>query len=219
MLDYPGLYIDSVSCSFSGRLVLNGVFLQCQVGEVVGLLGRNGAGKSTLLKIIFGHQRADHKHLKLDGHLLLRKGYQTGDISYLPQHQFLPDHLKLTFLIDLYVSKYREELLAIAFIKDNLNKSFVELSGGMKRLVEALLIIYGDARFVLLDEPFSQLAPLIAEEIQAHIRRFAAAKGFIITDHYYERILEISSKVVLIHNGANYPIRSKDDLQLHGYIP
>lgn len=213
------LYIDSVARSFGGHRVLSGVHLQCKVGEIVGLLGRNGSGKSTLLKIVFGSQRVDHKHIKLNGELLRGKGYATGEIAYLPQDFFLPKQLKISFLIDLYANKYRQELLAIPVIKDNLKRKLKDLSGGNRRLVEGLLIVYSDATFVLLDEPFSQVAPLLIEQLQEHIRRFSPLKGFIVTDHYYGRILEISSRVILIHNGCNYRVDGEDDLVTHGYLP
>jgi ABC-type lipopolysaccharide export system ATPase subunit len=109
-------------------------------------------------------------------------------------------------------------LLSTAVIKDNLNVQLIELSGGNRRLVEALLLIYSDAKYVLLDEPFSQLAPLIVDELKSHILKFKDKKGFIITDHYYRQILEVSTRVVLIHNGCNYQINTEEDLVLHGYL-
>ncbi|TCD10608.1 ATP-binding cassette domain-containing protein [Pedobacter frigidisoli] len=46
----PELYVDSVNHWFGDREILSSVYLNCKIGEVVGLLGRNGCGKSTLLK-------------------------------------------------------------------------------------------------------------------------------------------------------------------------
>ncbi len=48
------LEVDSVMISFDDRNVLNGCYLRCETGDIIGILGRNGCGKSTLLKIIFG---------------------------------------------------------------------------------------------------------------------------------------------------------------------
>ena len=52
------LKVDSVQLDYNGRKILQGIYLDCQENEVVGLLGRNGCGKSSLLKIIFGTQLA-----------------------------------------------------------------------------------------------------------------------------------------------------------------
>ncbi len=212
------LFIDSVDHWYGKNHVLNNIFLSCKVGEVVGLLGRNGSGKSTLLKIIFGSIKPHHKHLKVNGEYQL-KGYLTKNITYLPQGYFIPQYLTIDILVKLYTSVYQKQLLDIDVIKSNLNEQIGNLSGGQRRLVEALLIIYSDAQFVLLDEPFSQLAPLISEELKIHIKSLKSQKGFIITDHYYEQILDVSSRIILIHNGSNYKINSEDDLRLYNYLP
>lgn len=212
------LYIDSVDHRYGDRNVLNGVYLTCKVGEKVGLLGRNGSGKSTLLKIIFGSIIPHYKHLKVNDEWVER-GFLSRQISYLPQGFFIPPYLKIKALVKLYTNKYSDQLLQLDVIKLNLNKKIVDLSGGNRRLVEALLIIYSDSPFILLDEPFSQLAPLVVDELKLHIRKFKDVKGFILTDHHYRQILEIADRVVLLHHGSNYVINHEDDLRLYGYLP
>ncbi|KQR70347.1 ATP-binding cassette domain-containing protein [Pedobacter sp. Leaf176] len=212
------LFIDSVTQQFNQRAILNGVFLNCKVGEVVGLLGRNGSGKSTLLKIIFGTVKPDFKYLKLNEELI-SKGYLSGKITYLPQDKFIPNKLTLGKAIETFCKNYSHQLLEIEFVANNLNKKFRDFSGGEVRLLEALIIMYSDAEFVLLDEPFSQLAPLLIDEIKRHINKLKPYKGFIITDHYYKSILDVSDRIVLLHNGCNYKINDLDDLILHGYLP
>jgi len=212
------LYIDSVNHRFGDIELLSSVYLNCKVGEVVGLLGRNGSGKSTLLKIIFGAITPRYKHLKIDGVITL-KPYLTGKVAYLPQNYFIPHHLRLINLVDVFTKTYRDQLLAVEVIKNNLTMRLGNLSGGNRRLVEALLIIYSDAKYVLLDEPFSQLGPLMIEELKAHIKIFKHQKGFIITDHYYQQILSASTRVVLLNQACNYTINNEDDLILNGYLP
>lgn len=212
------LYIDSVAHRYGSNQIINNVYIKCEVGEVVGLLGRNGSGKSTLLKIIFGSINPQYKHLKVNDNLI-NKGYRTGQISYLPQGNFIPAKMKLETLLKLFTNKYQTELLQIDLIRENLDVPLINLSGGQARLVESLLILYGDSHFVLLDEPFSQLAPLISEELKGHIQKLKSVKGFIITDHHYQQIIDISSRIVLLHNGGNYNIKTIDDLRIHGYLP
>jgi len=212
------LSIDSVTHRFNEKTTLNGVYLNCRMGEVVGLLGRNGSGKSTLLKAIFGSLNVDFKHLKVNGEIF-SKGYLSGKIAYLTQHHFIPNKLKLKDAIEFFCTSHKEAVVQIPFIAENLKKQFRDFSGGENRLLEALIIIYSDADFVLLDEPFSQLAPLLVDEVKQHINQMRAFKGFIVTDHYYRSILDISDRVVLLHNGCNYKIDGSDDLILHGYLP
>ncbi|RNL55698.1 ATP-binding cassette domain-containing protein [Pedobacter jejuensis] len=213
-----GLIIDSVTKQFNQQAILNGVFFNCKISEVVGLLGRNGSGKSTLLKIIFGTVNADFKHLKLDDKLI-SKGYLSRNISYLPQDNFIPINLSVLQAIEIFCNTHRNDLLNIQFVADNLQTKFKDFSGGERRLLEALIIIYSDAEYVLLDEPFSQLAPLLVDELKQHINKIKSFKGFIITDHYYQSILDTSDRIILLHNGCNYQIQNTDDLILHGYLP
>lgn len=215
---FQELYVDSVSHYYGNKLILNNAYIKCNIGEIIGLLGRNGSGKSTLLKIIYGSLTPQFKHLKLNGEII-KKPYLTNKISYLPQDFFLPKYMRVKELVNLYSSTYKEELLSINTIKKHLYDKVGDLSGGERRLIECLLIIYSNSTFVLLDEPFSQVSPLIIKEIQSHILKFKSKKGFIITDHYYEQILDISTRIVLLHNGANYAVKCVDDLKLHGYLP
>ncbi|MFC4211175.1 ATP-binding cassette domain-containing protein [Pedobacter lithocola] len=214
----PGLFIDSVTKQFNQQAILNGVFINCKIGEVVGLLGRNGSGKSTLLKIIFGTVNPDFKHLKLDDKLI-SKGYLSKNISYLPQDNFIPMNLSVLQAIEMLCNTHRKDLLNTSFVSNNLNKKLRDFSGGECRLLEVLITIYCDAEYVLLDEPFSQLAPLLVDEIKIHIEKMKSLKGFIITDHYFQSILDISDRIILLHNGCNYQIQNRDDLILHGYLP
>lgn len=218
MFNMQELSIDSVAHKFNQQAILNGVFINCKIGEVVGLLGRNGSGKSTLLKIIFGAINPDFKHLKLNDKLI-SKGYLSAKVCYLPQDNFIPNKLTVKSAIELFCKKYKKELLEIRFVADNLKRRFRDFSGGESRLLEALIIIYSDAEFILLDEPFSQLAPLLTDKLKQHINKLKPHKGFIITDHYYKSTLDISDRIVLLHNGCNYKINDVDDLILHGYLP
>ncbi|WP_316832025.1 ATP-binding cassette domain-containing protein [Pedobacter aquatilis] len=214
----PELFIDSVTHQFNQQKVLNGVFISCKTGEIVGLLGRNGTGKSTLLKIIFGSLKADFKHLRINNQVI-NKSYKSGKIAYLPQDNFIPPKLSVEAAIEIFCKHHKQKILEIEFVAQNLKKRFRDFSGGESRLLEALIVIYSDADFILLDEPFSQLAPLLAEEIKLHINKLKPDKGFIITDHYYQSILDTADRIILLHNGANYQVNSADDLILHGYLP
>lgn len=211
------LSIASVNQFFADREVLSSVYLNCKIGEVVGLLGRNGSGKSTLLQIIFGSIKANFKHLNINNKVY-QKGYQSKNLSYLPQDNFIPDRITVLQAVDTFCRKQKAELKQIDFVTNHLSAKFYNLSGGERRFMECLLMIYSDTEFILLDEPFSQLSPLWIEELKKHINKAKAKKGFIITDHYYQSILDISDRVVLLHKKCNYTINNADDLVTHGYL-
>lgn len=212
------LSIDSVNQSFADREVLSSVYLNCKIGEIVGLLGRNGSGKSTLLKIIFGSVKANFKYLSINNKVY-DKGYLSRNLSYLPQDNFIPNQITVLQAINTFCKKQQTELKQIDFVANHLKAKFYNLSGGERRFMECLLMIYSDTEYILLDEPFSQLSPLWIEELKKHINKKKAGKSFIITDHYYQSILDISDRIVLLHNRCNYTINNEDDLITHGYLP
>lgn len=214
-----GLYVDSVLKSFGDKQVLTDIFVSCQPGEIIGLLGRNGSGKSTLLKIIFGSLRADYKFVKVEDKRITGLRDRKNLISYLPQHHFLPDHVKINTAIALFCTKENAALIIDHHLmKPLLKKRSKQLSGGERRLVEIFLIIYSNAKYVLIDEPFNGLAPVYKEDVKELIRSQSAEKGFIITDHDYRNILDIATRILLVHDGGTKEIDDNEELKYWGYI-
>ena len=80
------------------------------------------------------------------------------------------------------------------------------------------MILNSDAEFCVLDEPFSNIAPIYDEKIRAMIQEQKARKGIIITDHVYEEILRVADDLFLLRDGFTYQIHSRDDLVRLGYI-
>jgi ABC-type multidrug transport system ATPase subunit len=214
------LHVDSVIKNFDTKQVLTDVFISCQKGEIIGLLGRNGTGKSTLLKIIFGSLKADRKFVKVGGKISTGLFDNRKLIKYLPQDNFLPDHVKVKTIIKLFCDKERAELLKKHdLIIPMLNKRSKQLSGGEKRLLEILLIVFSNSAYTLIDEPFNGVAPVYKEEIKDLIKKQSNDKGFIVTDHDYRNILDLATRIVIIHDGGTREINSKDELIYWGYIP
>jgi ABC-type multidrug transport system ATPase subunit len=214
------MQIDSVMKSFGTKQVLTDVFLRCTEGEIIGLLGRNGSGKSTLLKIIFGSLNADQKFVKIGGKINNGIYNNRNLVKYLPQHYFLPNHIKVNTIISLFCDNENGALIKKnEWIKPMLGKKSHQLSGGEKRLLEILLIIYSNARYVMIDEPFNGIAPIYKEEIKNRIKEQSKYKGFIITDHDYWNILDLSTKIILMHDGGTKEIKDVRDLEFWGYIP
>ncbi len=214
-----GLYVDSVAKDFGLRQVLSDVFITCKQGEIIGLLGRNGSGKSTLLKIIFGSLKADHKFVKVDDKHI-RSLYDSRNlIQYLPQDSFLPNHVTIKKIISIFCElEQAVQLFEIELVKPFLNQKSNQLSGGERRLIEILILLYSKAKYVLLDEPFNGLAPLHIEIIKNHIKELATKKGFIISDHNYNSVLAISTSIILLHEGGTKKIKDHQELVHFGYL-
>lgn len=213
------LEADSILFDIEGRRILSDIYLSCEKGQVVGLLGRNGSGKSSLLKIIFGMLRAQSQSVRFDGSYVKIPYAQKGLLQYLPQHNLLPDKLKIKSAINLFVDlRMIEKVLDIPLIKRNCSKRANEISGGERRFIETLMILYSQSHFVLLDEPFSHLSPVLMEELIPLIRAQSKEKGIVITDHLYQHILDISNVTYLIQNAVMRKIQNKKELAEYGYL-
>jgi ABC-type lipopolysaccharide export system ATPase subunit len=140
-------------------------------------------------------------------------------IKYLPQSHFLPNHIKIKTIINLFCSN--EGAIKISenpLVKPLLNKNSGQLSGGEKRIVEILLIIYSEAKYILIDEPFNGVSPIFREEIKKLIVENSKTKGFIVTDHDYRNVLKIATRTVVMHDGGIKEVKTTDDLVRWGYI-
>jgi ABC-type multidrug transport system ATPase subunit len=161
------LHVDSVIKTFGHKQVLTDVYLSCNKCEIIGLIGRNGSGKSTLLKIIFGSLLADRKYVKVGDKLINSLFDNRFLINYLPQDSFLPNHIKIKTIINLFCDKKSGEMISShELIRPILDKKSKQLSSGEKRLLEIFLIIFSDSQYILIDEPFNGLAPIYKEEIK-----------------------------------------------------
>ncbi|MCS3532718.1 ATP-binding cassette domain-containing protein [Chryseobacterium sp. JUb7] len=214
------LHVDSISKSFGDKKILQDIYLSCDTGKIVGLLGRNGAGKSTLLKMIFGTVKGDSQFIRINDKVLQHQMDRKGKIAYLPQYSFIPKGVKIKNLIYLFCNKENtEKLLQLSIIKPFINEYSRNLSGGEKKIIEALLIIYSDAKFILLDEPFNALSPKMTQEIQKHIQEQSKEKGIIISDHRYQEVLGISDDIYLLSNTYLKQIKDLKELQQYNYLP
>lgn len=211
------LEVDSVSIRFGNKSILAGCYLSCKPGEIIGLLGRNGSGKSTLLKIIFGSVKPDFMHLRVDDKITYC-GFKSGKIGYLPQQSFMPPF----YTVERLTSHVAQELLSER-IKTYLNNipetRLNNLSGGELKFLECLWVLSLPSEYLLLDEPFSGISPFQIELLQEAIKIAAKTKGIVLTDHLYRPLIEISNRIVLLHNKAIYPINEEDDLIRYNYLP
>ncbi len=212
------LKADSIQLSFGDRKILQSVWLQCSKGEIVGLLGRNGSGKSSLLKIIFGSLQPSHKYVSIDDRFI-QSGYADGSIAYLPQHNYLPHHIKINTLARTLIDDaFWDEFIQQPIFQNHQHKTAGELSGGELRMLETLMIVYNKADFILLDEPFTHISPVQTEYFKPIIRDCAQRKGIIITDHQYYNVLDVADRLILLENGYTRPVNNEADLVTYQYL-
>jgi lipopolysaccharide export system ATP-binding protein len=213
------LEADSIRKEFGEKQVLTDIFIKCQTGDIIGLLGRNGTGKSTLMKILFGTLYTNHRHIRINGEILDRPFLVKGNICYLHQDNFLPKNLSVKKVIQLF-----DDILDSDFLNDNvlsnISKTKIgDLSGGDLRYLEVKIILHVKSKFVLLDEPFNGISPIHIDEIKEMIKYQSKTKGIILTDHDYNSVLEVANKYMILFDGGLKTLKSKEDFIYWGYIP
>jgi len=202
--------------AYRGRRVVNEVSLRIDAGEVVGLLGPNGAGKTTTFYMIIGMIKPDSGSVHYNGR----------DITYLPMYQralmgigYLPQ--ETTVFRKLSV---RENILAVLENKkmsrkererktqDLLNEFNIThisgtkgyaLSGGESRRLEIARALATSPSFLLLDEPFTGIDPIMVAELQKIIFSLKdRGIGILITDHNVRDTLDITDRAYIISEGC-----------------
>jgi lipopolysaccharide export system ATP-binding protein len=209
------LKAESVTKSYGGRRVVNGISLEVKGGEVVGLLGPNGAGKTTTFHMMVGLVRPDDGRVSMNGDDLtaapMHKRAQAG-ISYLPQESSVfrrltvEENLRAILqTLDLDASEQDEradalmKMLGVAHLAAH---KAITLSGGERRRVEIARALVLSPFFLLLDEPFTGIDPIAVAEIQKIVRRLIATGiGILITDHNVRETLGICDRAYIVNEG------------------
>lgn len=202
---------------FDERLILSDVYMKIETGDNVGLLGRNGCGKTCLMRGVYGTLECE-KSVIIDNISVYEAYKKPSLIRYLPQHHFIPKYLTLKRVFRDFAVDFERftEFFPVFQLREN--TKIGHLSGGMHRLVELYVIIKSDAKFILLDEPFTHINPVQIETIQSIIDEERSCKGFLITDHLFKRIQESCNQVYLLLNGKIHYVENEDDLKKLGYI-
>ncbi len=212
------LEADGIQLNFGIRQILSDVYLKCETGKITGLLGRNGQGKTCLMNIILGTLNSSINSIRFDGNVTRKINKRPDLLLYLPQFNFIPKELTVkTVLEDFGLSA------------DDLNRRFPEfdsrhdlkvkqLSGGQWRTLELYIVVKTPSLFAMLDEPFTHLNPIQVENIKQFLLEEKTNKGFLITDHMYTHLLDISDNVYLLKDGRTHVANTVDDLEQLGYI-
>ena len=208
------------------KLVLKGVDLQIEEGEIFGILGPNGAGKTTLLSILSTLLLPDRGKIGIlgmdglqDGHRIREKvNSSSGNANFLWS---LTVRENLHFYGRLYgLTRNRREEKVNALIKlfnleEHRDATFDRLSTGMKQRLSLAKSLLNDPAVLFLDEPTVGLDPSVSIMIREQVRSIQKERGMtvLLTTHNMKEAEFLCNRIAFLKNGEILTTGTAEDLK------
>jgi branched-chain amino acid transport system ATP-binding protein len=223
----PILATRDLGLDIGGARIVADVSLEVRAGELVGIIGPNGAGKTTLFNLLSGTVRPTTGSVELDGKDVTRdpphrrtqaglgRSFQVSSVFPLlsvGENVRLAAEAKLggTLNVVRRAARYRP---ALERAGDALGKVGLAsrtawpagmLSHGDKRKLELAMLLAGDPRVILLDEPMAGVSVEDVEGLVEVIRSVHADEGrtVLMVEHRMEVVIGLAERIAVMHHGS-----------------
>ena len=200
--------IKNVSMSYGSFRALNSVTLTVGDGSIYGLIGSNGSGKSTLMRIMSGVFRANAGETEYNGKSVWENDRVKSQVVYLSDDWYFFPHDTLRETADFYASVYKNfsyerfETLTEKFGLDPQRKVNT-FSKGMTKQASVILAVSCDTQYILCDETFDGLDPMVRRAVKQVIADEVAARSLtvVLSSHNLTELEDICDHVALLHRG------------------
>jgi len=217
---------DALVKSYSGKKVVNGVNIDVERSEIVGLLGKNGAGKTTTFYMITGLIKPTSgavyfEDVNITSYPMYRRARM--GMGYLAQEPSIFRRLSveenvMAILETLPIGRAERKKRLVKLL-DELNignlakQKAYTLSGGERRRLEITRALVTEPSLILLDEPFSGVDPIAVSDVQQIVLGLKQrGLGILITDHNVRETLKIVDRAYLVYEGRILCEGSRDFL-------
>ena len=180
---------------YGSKMVLKGLDLQIEKGEIFALLGVNGAGKTTTLECIEGLRKYDGGSIVVNG----KMGIQLQSSS-------LPAHIKPMEAIKLFAkwnqTKIDDNMLKALNIKEIEKSQYLQLSTGQKRRLHLALALISNPDIIFLDEPTAGLDVEGRLSLHEQIRKLKSlGKTIVLASHDMAEVEALCDRIAILNSG------------------
>jgi branched-chain amino acid transport system ATP-binding protein len=204
------LQLDGLGAGWGEARILHDITLDLAEGEAVALLGRNGAGKTTLISALMGVARQQAGRIALAGTVLDRlppERRAAFGLGWVPQERNIFRSLTVEENLTA-VARPGPWTLAHSWqffprLEQRRGNFGSALSGGEQQMLAMARALMLNPRLLLLDEPLEGLAPVVAQQVLAAIRRMTEQEGLavLIVEQHPHLVLPITSRAVVLERG------------------
>lgn len=201
--------IKNISKHFGNLLALDHISANISENHVFGLIGTNGAGKSTLLRTLCGILKPEEGIILIDGEPVYENPAAKSKIFYISDDQyFFPNGtpMDMVYYYRSFYPNFDEErflhLLEILHLEKK--RRINTFSKGMKKQLSVLLGVCSGCKYLLCDETFDGLDPVIRQAVKSLFIKEMEEHDLtpIIASHNLRELEDICEHVGLLHKGG-----------------
>ncbi len=177
-------------------------------GMIFGLVGSNGARKSTLLRMISGIIRPDGGEVLVDGEPVFENPAAKAQVCFLSDSPYYFPNADIRLMRDYFMLLYPtfDKKMFDSLVKQfNLNekRKINSFSKGMKKQVSILLGLCARTKYLLCDETFDGLDPVVRQAVKSLLASEIMNRDFtpVISSHNLRELEDICDGVGLLHEG------------------
>lgn len=215
------LEIKNITKKFGDKAALENLSFSVPTGSVFGLIGSNGSGKSTLLRIISGIYEADEGRTEIDGENTFENPVVKETVFFIPDFPFFYNNSTVNNLAKLYSSLYSswnddKYKKLIAMFPIGADDRIINMSKGMQRQAALILALSACPKYILLDEIFDGLDPVVRQLIKKLLMEMVAEDKttVIIASHNLRELEDVCDHIGLIHKGGIIMEKDLDEAKL-----